>query len=127
MPFPLARPSHYLWFHTPAHTVRNSAKARRVLGYQEQTPPGEALINTVHWLVEHRDQYSAEWEHQIDDAFDYAAEDALIAEWKAAYARLDAIEVTTKPPAHRYRRPSAPGEAWRRPDRARSRERLEYY
>lgn len=129
MPYPLARPAHYLWFHGPAHVVRDDSKIRRVLGYTEKVEIGEAQRRTVQWLIEHRDEYQQEWEEQIDDTFDYEAEDELIRRWKQAYADLEQIEVDRKAPAHRYRHPKTPGEAWRRPERTNSyAERpLEYY
>jgi nucleoside-diphosphate-sugar epimerase len=116
MPFPLARPCHYLWFHSPKHWVRDDSKIRRVLGYTEVVEAGEAQIRTVNWLVENRGALSGEWENQIDDSFDYAAEDDLIAAWRRSCAEMAAIEVDMKPPAHRYRHPKTPGEGWYRPE-----------
>ena len=129
MPYPLATPSHYLWFGGPGHTVRDDSKIRRVLGYKEVIPVGEATVAEVEWLQANQAEFREEWEEQSDDTFDYEGEDELIRRWKQAYADLSAVEVRTKTPAHRYRHPSAPGEVWRRPERTRSygQRQLQYY
>ena len=117
MPFPLAKPSHYLWFHGPQHVVKDDSKIRRVLGYTEKIPVGEAQILTTQWLIENRGHYQQEWEDQAEDNFDYKAEDELIRLWKEAYAHVAEFEMDAKSPAHRYRHPKEPGEAWHRPER----------
>ena len=129
MPYPLATPSHYFWSGGPSHRVRDDSKIRRVLGYKELVPVGEATVAEVEWLQANQAEFREEWEEQSDDTFDYEAEDELIRRWKQAYADLSAVEVRTKTPAHRYRHPSAPGEAWRRPERTRSygQRQLQYY
>lgn len=129
MPYPLAKPAHYLWFYGPAHVARDDSKIRRVLGYTEHVEVGEALIRTVQWLIDNRAQYQGEWEEQIDETFDYAAEDELIRRWKRAYAEVASVEVTSKAMAHRYRHPKTPGEAWHRPEETTSygQRTLEYY
>ena len=129
MPYPLAKPAHYFSFHGPAHVVRDDSKIRRQLGYTEKIEVGEAHVRTVQWLIEHRGEFQQEWEEQIDDVFDYPAEDELIRRWKTAYDDVARIHVDGKSLAHRYRHPKAPGEAWHRPETTTSySERpLEYY
>lgn len=84
MPYPLAKSCHYLWHTGPGHAVTDDSKIRRLLGYKEIVPVGEARILTVKWLVENREKYGKEWEEQIDETFDYEAEDELIRRWKEA-------------------------------------------
>ncbi len=129
MPYPLAKSCHYLWHSGPAHDVCDDSKIRKVLGFKEIVPVGEARIRTVKWLVENREKYSKEWEEQIDETFDYEAEDELIRRWKETYHKLAEVEFHGKPAAHRYRHPRTAGEAWRRPEHTRrfGERPLEYY
>ncbi len=129
MPYLLAEPCHYLWFHGPGHSVKDDSKIRRVLGYKELIPVDEAHVLTVKWLVDNREKYSKEWEDQIDDTFDYKVEDALIDTWKEVYPKLADINYPMKSPAHRYRHPKTPFEPWHRPTSTTSygRRRINYY
>ena len=121
MPYPLARPAHYAWFYGPAHVARDDSKIRRVLGYTEKIPVDVAQQLTTEWLLQNQEQFQGEWENQIEDEFDYAAEDKLITGWKKAYGELSSIEFDWKANnAHRYRHPRNPGENWQRPERATS-------
>jgi nucleoside-diphosphate-sugar epimerase len=116
LPWDLAKPSHYLFGHTPDHVVHDDSAIRSLLGYRETIPAAEALVRTVRWLLDNRSVHAAEWEQQIDDTFDYAAEDALDDRWTAARRELATIEVGTRAPAHRYRHPKYPDEPWTRPE-----------
>ena len=116
MPYPLAKAAHYAWMNSPAHRVKDDNKIRNVLGYREVIHPGEAVIRTVDWIVENSKFLSHEWEDQMEDTFDYSAEDQLIGLWNESYAKLDAIEFQTKVAAHAYRHPSVPNEPWHRPE-----------
>ena len=131
MPYPLARSAHYQWRSSPAHQVKDDSKIRSVLGYREIVDPSEAQVRTVQWIIDSAPQLSAEWEDQMEDTFDYAAEDELIQAWKEAFARLEAVPFATKVPAHAYRHPSRPNEPWHRPaatsDFARQWRALSYY
>lgn len=116
LPYPLAKPAHYQWLLGPGHRVHDDTKIRRVLGYREKVEPGEAVIRSVHWIIENAPRLHEEWESQMHDTFDYPAEDQLIALWKESYAKLDAIPFKTKIPAHAYRHPKKPNEPWCPPD-----------
>jgi nucleoside-diphosphate-sugar epimerase len=114
LPYELARPAHYLWGRNPGHAVLDDG-AIRTLGFRETVPTAEAIARTVSWLVANRAAHAAEWEEQIDDAFDYAGEDELIRRWRRAREDLSTVLLQTRIPAHRYRLPRTPGERWRRP------------
>ncbi len=130
IPYALAKSCHYMW-HGPGSNAVDDSKIRRILGYKEIVPPGEAQIMTVQWILENSPILSKEWEEQMEDTFDYAAEDELIACWKEAYKTLSSVEFKTKPPAHAYRHPRTPGEPWFRPESTKSFakewHKLEYY
>jgi nucleoside-diphosphate-sugar epimerase len=114
LPYDLARPAHYLWGRSAGHVLQDDS-AIRALGFRETVPAAEALSRTVAWLVANRAAHAAEWEEQIDDTFDYAGEDELIARWRRAREGLASVELITRRPAHRYRLPRTSGEPWRRP------------
>lgn len=131
LPYPLAKAAHYAWRGTPRHQVKDDRKIRELLGYDELIPPAEAVVRTVHWITENATHLSHEWEEQMEDTFDYDAEDEQVRLWKDAYEKIDAVPYRTKVPAHAYRHPTRPGEPWRRPDAdtkfAKGLARIEYY
>ena len=87
----------------------------RDFGYRDLVPPREAVVRTAKWLVEHplaRDQ-----QRLLEDPFDYAAEDALIENWKKALASMGRVE---------WKNPPGYGMAYSGPGgRARTRQRFE--
>ena len=61
---------------TDQHLIANTTRIRQELGYSEKVSREEALRRAVAWERGHPPE-------QIDwAAFDYAAEDALLAEWR---------------------------------------------
>lgn len=116
LPYELARPAHYLWGRSAAHTLADDQPIRD-LGFRETVPADDAMARTVRWLADHRAADGAEWDAQVDDTFDYAGEDALLAAWDRARAEVAAVPLATRRAAHRYRLPRTPGERWTRPDR----------
>lgn len=91
MPWDLAVPSRPLvmGFRT-THRVMGTDKLRTVLGYRDLFPAREAIAATARWLVDHRPKPGGTEERVLEDPFDYAAEDRLIAAWLAA---KDAVEM----------------------------------
>ena len=76
------------------------AKLERDLGYRDVVPPREALVRTARWLCENRPAPGGAEEQILEDPFDYAAEDALVAEVlgddaEASYRDRDARGRTT--------------------------------
>ncbi len=64
------------------HRVQDTAALRRDLGYTDLVPPREALARTTDWLLANSPQAGGIEEQVLEDPFDYAAEDALIAAWQ---------------------------------------------
>lgn len=75
---------------TSTHRLFDTTKLRAVLGYQDRVAPAEAVARTARWLAAHPPPPSGGYpvESVLQDPFDYAAEDALIARWEAALATL---------------------------------------
>jgi nucleoside-diphosphate-sugar epimerase len=70
-------PAHLMLpLHTHQHMMIDSTRIRQELGYAEPIPPAEALQRTIRWERAHPP------EHLDPGSFDYAAEDALLREWK---------------------------------------------
>ncbi|MGH1491901.1 MAG: hypothetical protein ACRBK7_21355 [Acidimicrobiales bacterium] len=89
LPAELALPSRPLvMHHSTGHRVVNTESLRSVLGYRDLVTPEEGLRRTVRWLV--ANPLSSKAETVLQDPFDYAAEDQLIARWRAM---MDQFEV----------------------------------
>jgi nucleoside-diphosphate-sugar epimerase len=133
LPFDLAVPCHYQWLNGPGHRVHDDTKIRAALGYREAVPIAEAQERTVRWILDNKDQLRSEWEDQMEDTFDYGAEDELIRRWRTARQDLAEVTFRAKVPAHAYRHPRTPGEPWQRPQqesavsRELSAQKTEYY
>ncbi|RPI40192.1 MAG: NAD-dependent epimerase/dehydratase family protein, partial [Betaproteobacteria bacterium] len=92
-------------------------KIKTQLGYRDVVAPAQALVESVDWLVANRPEPGGEIERQLGDPFAYAAEDALIAACRHAYAAADAVQFPDMQLGHMYRHPKKPGEAWAPPSR----------
>jgi nucleoside-diphosphate-sugar epimerase len=98
MPWPLAVPARPLLAQPlPTHRVFDLGKIRSELGYRDVVPAREALARTARWLVEHPPAPGGQEETVLQDPFDYAAEDRLVAGWKAALATLPEVAWSRKP------------------------------
>jgi len=116
MPYEVAIPARPLITQPlSTHRVLDTSKMERDFGYRDLVPPREAVVRTAKWLVEHplaRDQ-----QRLLEDPFDYAAEDALIENWKKALASMGRVE---------WKNPPGYGMAYSGPGgRARTRQRFE--
>ena len=61
---------------TDQHLVADTTRIREELGYREHTPFEKALRRSIAWERAHPPE-------EVDlDRFDYAAEDAALAEWR---------------------------------------------
>jgi hypothetical protein len=86
-----------------------SLQDQDALGYRDLIPAVEAIANTAHWYVEHPPGRGGEIEQRLQDPFDYAAEDKLIAILQEA--RESAQALTTRkivPIPHPYPHPKEP-------------------
>jgi len=93
MPYPIAIPARPLMMQPlPTHRVLDIAKLRADLGYHDVVPAREALAHTARWLNAHPPEPGGLEETVLQDPFDYAAEDRLIAGWRAAISSLPEIE-----------------------------------
>jgi nucleoside-diphosphate-sugar epimerase len=94
---------------TATHCLVSTEKAQRQLGYEPVVQPIDALAEVVSWYssIPGFDPASSP---SFTDRFDYASEDALIAEYRAAVGRItDAVEQQPQPPVHSMAHPRSPG------------------
>ncbi len=98
LPWELAVPARPLIAQpSTTHRVLDLHKIRRDLDYRDALPAREAILRTAHWLVENPPAPDGQEEMVLEDPFDYAAEDRLVAAWKQALASLPEIEYVREP------------------------------
>ncbi len=89
MPWEIASPARPLvgqpW---TTHRVVSLTKIESVLGYRDLVPPAVGLARTARWLAENRPEPGGFEERVLEDPFDYAAEDALIEDYRKALASV---------------------------------------
>lgn len=89
MPFHLAQPAWPLVGQPlPTHRVLDTAKLRYRLGYKDPVAPAAALAYTAKLLAASPLEQGGTEEWVLQDPFDYAAEDALVASWTRACASV---------------------------------------
>lgn len=98
MPWAVAVPARPLIMQPlPTHRVLDISKAREQLGYRDVVPAREAIARTARWLNEHPPKPGALEETCLQDPFDYAAEDRLIASWRTALSAVPNVEFSEPP------------------------------
>jgi len=89
MPWEIAWPARPLvaqpW---TTHRIVSIGKLEAELGYRDVVPPREALGRTARWLAENPPEPGGVEEMVLQDPFDYAAEDALIASYREAIGKI---------------------------------------
>ena len=89
MPWEIAKPARPLvaqpW---TTHRIVSLTKIESELGYTDLVSPREGLARTAKWLAENRPEPGGIEEMVLEDTFDYAAEDALIENYRAAIAGI---------------------------------------
>jgi hypothetical protein len=96
LPWEIALPARpFITQPLTTHRVLDISKLEHDLGYRDVVPPREALARAARWLVEH--PLPAGQQALLQDPFDYAAEDALIAGWKQAIASMPEVEWKSEP------------------------------
>ena len=115
MPADLALPARPLMMASrTTHRVTGTDKLRELLGYRDVVGARDAVRTTGRWLAEHRPVAGGLEERVLQDPFDYPAEDALVASWRAAKTRVEVPEWTTAPGyGLSY---AGPGTSYRRAD-----------
>jgi len=100
LPAPLALPAHPLLTRpTTTHRLYDLTKIRTRLGYRDVVDLAEAVARIARWLAAHPPppMIGIPVEAVLQDPFDYAAEDLLIARWQQAVAALELPAWSTPP------------------------------
>jgi nucleoside-diphosphate-sugar epimerase len=96
------------------HRVFDLTKLRSQLGYADVVPPPEAFVRTARWLIDHPPRPGGSEERNLQDPFDYEAEDALIAAWKRTIETFPRVSYRAEPGyTNAY---SGPGSKARKPE-----------
>ncbi len=82
--------------HGPTHRLLSTEKARAELGYEDLVDPIEGLRETIRWQVDNLPS-DPTVVGRLQDPFDYAAEDALVAAARRFEADTAAIEYAERP------------------------------
>ena len=94
---------------TNTHRVFDLAKLKSELGYADVVPASEALAHTARWLIEHQPRPGGPEERNLQDPFDYAAEDSLVAAWRRTLAEFPNVSYAVEPGyTSAYSGPGAP-------------------
>jgi nucleoside-diphosphate-sugar epimerase len=98
MPYEVATPARPLLTQpSPAHRVLDLTRVRHELGYHDVVPARTAVATTARWLAEHPCEPGGMEEKVLTDPFDYEAEDALVAAWRAALDSLPEVPFAVEP------------------------------
>ena len=112
IPNAVAIPSRpYAFQETSHHRLMDLFKIKTELGYRDLIPAEEGLRRTVQWLLDNRPEPGGEVEKRLQDPFDYAGEDRLVAAFKDSIQRMAAVpfNIDTSRP-HPYAHPKEPGQ-----------------
>ncbi len=112
MPHELALPARpYATGGTTDHKLMDLSKIKDQLGYRDVHPVHEALGLAVDWLLANRPEPGGDIEERLQDPFDYAGEDRIIAAWRECADQVAAVpfEMESHRP-HPYAHPKKPGE-----------------
>ena len=83
--------------HRTTHRVMDLAKLRDRLGYRDVVPAREASVAPAAGWSEHPPGRGGDEEAVLEDPFDYAAEDRLVAWWRTATADPPDLGYATPP------------------------------
>jgi len=89
--------------------VFDLTKLKTELGYTDVVAAADAFAHTARWLREHPPQPGGSEERNLQDPFDYAAEDELVSAWAQALAAFPAVRYAVEPGyTSAYSGPGAP-------------------
>ena len=98
LPFEVARPAYpTLQTHSSQHRVVDTSRIRVELGYRDRVAPLDALRTTIRWQVEHLPAQHDHIRKVLQDPFDYAAEDELIALQRRFVSDCEAVAFEREP------------------------------
>ena len=98
LPLELAAPARPMLMQPGTHhRLLDISKLRERLGYRDPVPVPEALARTARWLVAHPPEPGGLEETVLQDPFDYAAEDRLVASWRKTLAAFPDPGFATEP------------------------------
>ena len=94
---------------TNTHRVFDLTKLKTELGYTDVVAAREAFARTARWLNEHPPRPGGSEERNLQDPFDYAAEDKLVSAWTQALTAFPAVQYAVEPGyTNAYSGPGAP-------------------
>lgn len=98
MPYEIATPAKPLIMQPlTTHRLMDVSKLRMRLGYNDVVKPAEALQRTAKWLVDNPLDADGWQVKALQDPFDYAAEDKLIAAWDKAMVSMPVVDFDVEP------------------------------
>ena len=91
------------------HRVFDLTKLKTELGYADVVAAPEAFARTARWLLEHPPRPGGPEERNLQDPFDYAAEDRLVTAWRQVLAAWPNVNYAAEPGyTSAYSGPGAP-------------------
>lgn len=100
---------------SPTHRLMDLGKLKHLLGYRDLVPARQAVRLAARWLVDHRPEPGGMEERVLEDPFDYAAEDALVAWWRSVQASAPTLTWSGAEPGYGLAY-GGPGSTYVRPD-----------
>ncbi|NNL87227.1 MAG: NAD-dependent epimerase/dehydratase family protein [Myxococcales bacterium] len=98
LPYAVAYPSFpLLQNHSSTHRLVDTGKIRDQLGYRDRVDPEVGLRETIRWERDHLYGNSARLDRNLQDPFDYDAEDALLAHYRDFVERCAKVPFESRP------------------------------
>jgi nucleoside-diphosphate-sugar epimerase len=88
-----------------SHTVLDLHKVKSELGYRDVVPPAEGIARTVRWLLDHPIAPGSHMDKMLNDPFNYAEEDRLVALYEQSLATMTDFAYEAAVRIHPYAHP----------------------